>query len=169
MRDMMADFLDEGEMSMTWRVAILSLVIVNAAGCAAPILQNDAVREMADVRSVELRRLQALVSADMATAEQLHAPDFHLVNPTGRALSKAEYLHSVSSGESDYISWKPDEIEVRLQGPMAAIRYRWRVEMIFRGRNLGPMQGWSTGVYERRNGSWKIVWFQATRLSQTSP
>jgi hypothetical protein len=162
----MTQIFGRGEMPMTWRAAILSLVIVNAAGCAVPILRNDAFREMEDVRSVELSRLQALVSADMPTAEQLHATDFHLITPTGRALSKAEYLGSVTSGEMDYISWKPGEIEVRLQGPMAAIRYPWRAEMIFRGRNLGALQGWSTGLYERRNGSWRIVWYQATRSDQ---
>ena len=148
---------------MSWRAAILSLVLVTAAGCATPILQNGVTSEKEKVRSVELRRLQALVSADMATLEQLHAPDFHLITPTGRVRSKAEYLRSVSSGESDYLRQKPDEIEVRLQGPMAAIRYRWQVGMIFQGRNLGLIEGWSTGLYERRDGTWKIVWFQATR------
>ena len=114
---------------MIRRSAILSLVIVTAAGCATPILENDAVREKEEVRSVELRRVQALVSADMATAERLHAADFQVITPLGRSLSRAEYLGSVASGESDYVSWRPDEIDVRLQGPMAVIRYRWRVEI----------------------------------------
>jgi Domain of unknown function (DUF4440) len=41
-------------------------------------------------RELERTRLEALVRADMAVAEALHADDYQLITPGGAALSKRE-------------------------------------------------------------------------------
>jgi hypothetical protein len=125
---------------------------------------SGATRDEASVIAAERQRLGALVNGDMNTAERLHAHDFNVINPLGRSLSRAAYLSSVASGESDYFSWQPQNIEVRVHGPMAVIRYRSRVEMAVRGQRLPMMEAWNTGVYERRQGQWMIVWFQVTQI-----
>ena len=44
---------------------------------------------------LEERRTRALVDRDMACVEEMHAPDYELVTPAGRILSRASYLELI--------------------------------------------------------------------------
>jgi len=63
-----------------------------------------------DLAEIERGRLRALVNADLAFADQVHAEDFQLITPGGDSLSKEDYLESIASGEVDYLVWEPEEI-----------------------------------------------------------
>lgn len=54
------------------------------------------------LRATERQRLRALVEVNIAFANQLHADDFQLIPPSGRPLSKEEYLGAVASGVINY-------------------------------------------------------------------
>ena len=126
----------------------------------APIGNADALR------ATEVSRLRALVDADMETADQLHAEDFQLITPGGAALSKAEYLSGVASGELDYRLWEVDSpIDVRLFDGVAIIRYRSILRMVYHGSDLGSDKYWHTDSYEWRDSRWQVVWSQATRIN----
>ena len=88
-----------------------------------------------DLAAIERDRLRALVERDMDRAAELHADDFELITPSGRRLSKAEYLAAVRTRDIDYWSWEAGEIELREHGDVAAVRYP--AEMTFRGPD-GP-------------------------------
>lgn len=98
----------------------------------------------------------------MAVARRLHAEDFQVVNPLGLTASREQYLGYVANGTIDYSMWEPGPIAVRLNGRMAAIRYKSTVDMIARGERRPTREAWNTGVYEHRDGRWQIVWFHAT-------
>ena len=67
------------------------------------------------IREFERLRLEALVTGDLTAANLLHADDFQLITPSGRLLSKQDYLGGVASGHLNYRLWEIDsEIEVRL-------------------------------------------------------
>src|SRR5688572_2159904 len=76
------------------------------------------------LRSTERERLRALVTRDVDRAGQLHADDFQLINPLGGALSKAQYLAGIRSGQIHYLYWEPGSIAVRVYGDVAVIRYQ---------------------------------------------
>jgi hypothetical protein len=117
------------------------------------------------VRAVERKRLRSLVEADMKTADQLHADDFQLINPLGGALSKAQYLGLVASGEIDYLEWEPEAIDVKLSGDVAVIRYRAQLRISVKGLPNAPSgRFWHVDLYEKRNGRWQAVWSQATPI-----
>jgi len=118
------------------------------------------------LRATEVSRLRALVDADMETADKLHAEDFQLITPGGSALSKAEYLSGVASGELDYRLWEVDSpIDVRLFDGVAIIRYRSILRMVYHGSDLGSDKYWHTDSYEWRDSRWQVVWSQATRIN----
>lgn len=118
-----------------------------------------------DIRAVERARLRALVTADVETANRLHADDFQLINPLGGAMSKAEYLGAIASGDIDYLVWEPETIEVKLHGDVAVIRYRAELQIKVRAVPEAPTgRFWHTDVYERRNGAWQVVWSHATQI-----
>ena len=119
-----------------------------------------------DVREIERQRLRALVMGDLAAADLLHADDFQLITPSGRTLSKQDYLGGIASGHLNYRLWEIDsEIEVRLYEDVALIRYRSQLHMSLDGGEGEPLPFWHTDSYEWRDGRWQLVWSQATAIS----
>ena len=119
-----------------------------------------------DIRAIEHQRLRALVTGDLAAADLLHADDFQLITPSGRKLSKQDYLGGIASGHLDYRLWEIDsEIDVRLYGDVALIRYRSQLHMSLDGGEGEQRPFWHTDAYERRDGRWQVVWSQATEIS----
>lgn len=143
---------------------LASLAVLSPLFISPPSLQaqNDAHEEL---RSIERERLRSLVDADMKIADQLHADDFQLITPLGGALTKAQYLSAVGSGNIDYLEWKPEVIEVKVYGSSAVIRYRAQLRIIVKGLPNAPTgRFWHTDLYEKRNGRWQVVWSQATQI-----
>ena len=112
------------------------------------------------IRALERRRLRALVDGDIEAARPLHADDFQLVTPSGRTHTRESYLGAIASDELTYLVFEPiSEIEVRVYGSAAVIRYRSRIEM-----ESFKADCWHTDTYELRDGRWQIVWSQATAI-----
>jgi len=119
---------------------------------------------------IERERLHLLVDADVERAARLHADDFELITPSGRALSKDEYLGRIRSGRIDYTRWDAGDIVVRSYRGAAVLRYR--AEMVLASGNPAAdavpvvMHLWHTDLYERRSGRWQVVWSQATEIHE---
>lgn len=119
----------------------------------------------ADVmRDIERARLRALVAGDMELADSLHADDYELITPVGRAMSKEQYLGGIASGALNYVVFEPaSDIAVREYGRAAVVRYQARIEMHFDGEVDSDLF-WHTDLYEFRDGRWQAVWSHATRI-----
>lgn len=118
------------------------------------------------LREIERERLRALVAADLEVANLLHADDFQLINPSGGVLSKSDYLGGVASGLLNYRVWDPEgEIDVRVYGRVACLRYRSRLHMSYAGGEGALLNYWHTDLYEQCDGRWQVVWSQATAIS----
>ena len=134
--------------------------------CLSSYITN-AQTESEKLRIIEHARLRSLTEANMITADSLHADDFQLITPFGGTLSKGQYLAAIASGDVDYLLWKPDTIEVRLYGNAAVIRYQAEIRIKVKAVPDAPNgRFWHTDLYELRNGTWKVVWSQATQIRQ---
>ena len=118
------------------------------------------------LHEVEHARLRSLVAADLSVAEPLHADAYELITPGGATMSKRAYLDAIASGELDYSVFEPiSEIRVRLYDQAAILRYRVRIEVTVDGaRDQGTF--WHTDAYEVQEGTWRVVWSQATRIRE---
>ncbi|MFG1785338.1 nuclear transport factor 2 family protein [Rhodococcus oryzae] len=116
------------------------------------------------IRSTEQARLRALVAADIESARAMHGIDFQLITPVGAALTRDEYLGAIAAGQIDYLLWEPGEIEVRLLGDAAILRYRATLEVVFGGYRVPRTSYWHTDSYEFRDGRWQAIWSQATEI-----
>ena len=134
------------------------------ASCAHPPGAGPSPGEQEAVRQVEQLRLKLLVAGDVARARPLHAEDFQLINPVGRAFSREQYLGSLSRGYLDYLQWTPGPIEVRMLYGAAVIRYRALIQVSLGGTQRPLLPHWHTDYYEKRNGRWQVVWSQATEI-----
>jgi hypothetical protein len=120
--------------------------------------ERDALRE------IERARLRALVAGEVGQARALHADDFQLINPAGGVLSRDDYLDLIESHRFRYRAWDPEDIAVRLYGDVAVIRYQAEIQAISEGTTIPRGRYWHTDLYERRKGSWQVVWSQATKI-----
>src|SRR5512146_1267003 len=126
---------------------------------------DQAVAEI--LRATERERLRALVTGDVARARQLHAEDFQLINPFGGVLSKEQYLGGIESGHIHYLFWEPENIEVRVYGAVAVMRYQSQLEIVVLGRHIPRQRYWHTDLYEQRAGQWQVVWSHATGIQES--
>ena len=121
--------------------------------------------EADEIRAVEHERLRALVDADTVTAELLHADNFQLITPLGGTLSKSDYLGMIASGDVDYLFWEPGDMDVRVYGDAAVIRYQAEIKIKVTWAPDAPEgKFWHTDLYENQGGQWKVVWSQATQI-----
>lgn len=136
---------------------------VDSSGIQSASSQTETAATEADlIRATERERLRGLVAGDAGAVRDLHADDFQLINPSGAAASKDEYLGDVASGVVNYLVWEPGAITVRLYGDGAVIRYESQLEIIYNGQPAPLRPMWHTDAYEKRGGRWQVVWSQAT-------
>ena len=121
--------------------------------------------EQEALRAIERERLRALLEADMAVAESLHADDYQLIPPTGQALSKREYLDAIASHQLYYqVLEFISPIATHVSDQMAAVRYQCQLEVHAASGAMVSGTFWHTDIYEKRDGHWQAVWSQATRI-----
>ena len=122
------------------------------------------------LRALEQSRLQALVDVDMATLEEIHAPDFVLIPPPGFAMTREEYLAEVESGGLDYAVFEPiSDIEVSVHGDAAVLTYQSRISIDAAGQGELEHEAWHTYVYEETDDGWRLTWEQATAVGGFPP
>ncbi|WP_412537864.1 DUF4440 domain-containing protein [Longispora sp. K20-0274] len=115
---------------------------------------------------LERRRLAALVAADAAVLDDLHADDFVLVNPGGGEWDRMFYLGGVADGSIDYRRFEPvTPVRVVADDGVAVVRYRSAIEISVNGGPYLALNAWHLDCYRRdeRSGRWRCVWSQATR------
>jgi hypothetical protein len=109
--------------------------------------------------ALERRRTAALVQRDLPVIDELHSPEYELVTPTGRVLSRAVYIGAIAK-EPFYSGWEGSDFRVRTVGAMAVVRYVANIRFPS-GREFVV---WHIDTYEKRSAGWQAVWSQATEL-----
>jgi len=123
-----------------------------------------------ELRSLEASRINSLVVRDMDTAERLHADVYELITPRGVALSRAEYLRSIASGELSYQRFEAvSEMQVLGgDGLIAVLRYKSAID-VDSGSGVWSAICWHTDCYRRHpQMGWQAVWSQATAIDDDS-
>ena len=150
---------------ITYLIALPAAVLVLAGAAAATANANAGTgRSAADqVRMAELTLLRAAVDGDTHAAGALLAPDLQLIDVTGTAETRADYLANIG-GRLDFVTIKPIEpISVRVHGDSAVARLKLKFKVVAYGQTV-QHDGWTTDLWERRDGHWKVVWSQTTAI-----
>ena len=150
---------------ITYLIALPAAVLVLAGAAYATASANAGTgRSAADqVRTAEQTLLRAEVDADTHTAAALLAPDLQLIDPTGGAGTRADDLANIGGGV-DFVTIKPIEpISVRVHGDSAVARLKLKFKVVAYGQTV-QHDGWTTDLWERRDGRWQLVWSQTTAV-----
>ena len=82
---------------------------------------------------------------------------------TGTTETRADYLANIGGGV-DFVTLKPIKpISVRVHGNDAVARVKLRFNVVAHGQTL-QHEGWTTDLFERSDGRWKLVWSQSTAI-----
>jgi hypothetical protein len=81
----------------------------------------------------------------------------------GVAETRSDYLATIG-GAVDFVTIKPvSAIKVHLYGNTAVARFQEAFEVVA-GPDRLKHRGWTTDLFERRQGRWQLVWSQTTAI-----
>lgn len=142
-------------------LAALVVCVVTAAALAGRGTRVVGTPAADQVRAAVISLLRAGVDGDTATAGKLLAPDFQLIDPFGAPESRKTYLDAINGGV-DFVTITPvSPIRVRVYGNIAVARFQEHF-VVVAGPDRLDHRGWTTHLFERRNGRWLLVWSQTT-------
>jgi hypothetical protein len=141
--------------------AVMAATSIASAGTAKPAAGHGRTADR--IRTIERTLLHASVVGDTHTARALLASDLQQIDVTGGRETRADYLANIG-GAVDFVTLKPVKpISVRVHGNTAIARIKLQFKVIAHGQTV-EYQGWTTDVFQRRGGHWKLTWSQSTAI-----
>lgn len=127
----------------------------------APALEATAAeRELLDA---ELGRFDAQVRRDTAALRNFFGDDLVYIHSNALVESKEHFIESVATGRIQYDSLVPIRVGHRIEGLSAIGTGRVRVQARLNGV-LARLELLFTTVHVRRQGRWRLVQWQSTRV-----
>ena len=118
------------------------------------------------IRDLEGQINAAVVSGDLHVFERLLADDFTHTNQSGIFRTRAQWLANHKPGQSPYDAYDVDDMKIRVYGDTTVVTARTTP----RGRDSKgkPITGQYRylRVWAKRDGQWRAVAFQGTRIAQ---
>ena len=119
-----------------------------------------------EIRALEAAVSQAILKADRDFFDKQLADDFTHTSHTGRFVNKGQWLGELRPGQSLYQLYEVDELVVRIYGETAVATGRSMPAGTNSKGQLITGKYRFTRVWVRREGEWKAVAFQGTRIEQ---
>jgi hypothetical protein len=143
------------------------LAVAGALALAAPSLllgasTAEANDEAAVTESVEVLR-KAIFQADRARLEQVAAGQISYGHSDGRVETKEQFINSVMTRKQTVKSLAFPELKVAVVGDAAIARHIYLAESELDGKQTTTKIG-ALQVWQKQNGSWKLLARQGFRL-----
>jgi ketosteroid isomerase-like protein len=108
---------------------------------------------------------QAIVRKDRAAIEANMAEDFRQIDGAGNLETKASFVEALMSDALVIDPYTVEEFEVRLYGDVAQLSGRTRMTGRYDGKPFTSHYRY-IDTYVRRDGAWKVVSVQITRIAE---
>ena len=106
---------------------------------------------------------RAIVAKDRSAVEANMADDFRQIDAYGNVESKASFVRGLLSPDLRIDPYIVDDFEVRLYGDVALLSGRTRMTGEFQDNSFTSHYRY-IDVYVRRDGEWKVVSVQISRI-----
>jgi ketosteroid isomerase-like protein len=107
----------------------------------------------------------AIVRKDRAAIEANMAEDFRQIDAAGNVEGKRSFVDDIVSADLRIDPYTVEDFDVRLYGDVALLSGRTRMTGTFQGKPFASHYRY-IDVYVRRNGEWKIVSVQISRIPE---
>jgi ketosteroid isomerase-like protein len=146
------------------KIAGVATVTLWLASSLLPIrAQAPDSAEVALLKKLEDQRIQAGVRKDTDTIAAATADDYVQIDLEGNAFGKAEAMRRIRSSRIQLKSNTIDDLNIRIYGNTAVVTGRSTAKGTIDGNDF-PRVRYSR-VYVKRDGQWKVVLFQLTRIA----
>ena len=139
------------------------LLVVIWLGSIAPAAQHGTAAEIALIKKLEDERIQAGVRKDTDRIAAATADEYVQIDLDGNVFDKAAAMRRIRSSQIQLQSNTIDDMTVRIFGGTAVVTARSTAKGTIDGRDF-PQVRYSR-VYLKRDGQWKVVLFQMTRIA----
>jgi hypothetical protein len=133
-------------------------------GAAARAQAAPAQKDEAGLQQAEKNRFAAMVKADVAALDKMLAPELSYTHGDARVVDKTVFLAELKAGDFKYLTIEPADIKVRVYGETAVVTGGAAMDIVNKG-TPAKIRIRYTNMQVKRNGSWQMVAWQATRLA----
>lgn len=140
----------------------LLLWLAPALHASMPLIHRED-RLHREIEALESQWRDALLQNDVAALGRLLADDYLGINPNGTLETKADVLAARRTGQVRISALDPENVKIHVYGETAVVTSRVDVRGQSSGRDISGFYHY-TRVYSRREGQWKIVSFEASRM-----
>ena len=133
------------------------------AAVPVPFTHHDSASMHKEVEALEQDWRQALLASNVTELDHLLADDYLGVTANGTLETKADLLAMRRSGTTKLSQLDLSDLKVRVYGDTAVVTSRAEVAGTNGGTDISGRYRY-TRVYNRRNGQWRIVSFEASRM-----
>jgi len=138
-------------------------VMLHGCGSKPPVQSADRPTIVAELTSQADRWDKAIVRKDRVAIEQNMAADFRLIDGSGNVESKASFVDDLVSPDLQIDPYTVEDFDVRLYGDVALLSGRTRMTGRYEGKPFTSHYRY-IDIYARRDGAWKIVSVQISRI-----
>ena len=117
------------------------------------------------ILKLEEERNQAILHGDAAALDRMTADDYTFITLRGELRTKTQVLENFRTGQAKYDSRTISDLKVRVYGDSAVVTGRAVQNGMENGKDYSG-DYWFTRVYVKRDGQWKTVALQTTRIQQ---
>lgn len=129
-----------------------------------PFTHRDSATSHKEIEGLEQDWRRAQLTANVTEIDHLLADDYLGVTANGTLETKADLLAMRRSGTTKFSQLDLTDLKVRVYGDTAVVTSRAEVSGTNGGTDISGLYRY-TRVYNRRNGQWRIVSFEASRIS----
>ncbi len=152
--------------SLVFGVMICALPSPLHAAIPIPFTHHDSASMHKEVEALEQEWRQALLASNVTELDHLLADDYLGVTANGTLETKADLLAMRRSGTTKLSQLDLSDLKIRVYGDTAVVTSRAEVAGTNGGTDISGRYRY-TRVYNRRNGQWRIVSFEASRMADS--
>jgi ketosteroid isomerase-like protein len=135
-----------------------------AWAASLPFSHHDNASSHKEIEGLEQDWRSATLSSNLTELDHLLADDYLGVTANGTLETKADLLAMRRSGTTRFSQLNLTDLKVRVYGDTAVVTSRAEVSGTNGGTDISGRYRY-TRVYNRRNGQWRIVSFEASRIA----
>ena len=148
------------------RIALVALLALSAQACAQRAPENsDLQTSMTLLTSQADAWDKAIVRKDRAAIEANMAEDFRQIDSAGNVETKASFVDGLVSDKLEIDPYTVEDFDVRLYGDVALLSGRTRMTGRYDGKPFTSHYRY-IDIYARKDGLWKIVSVQITKIPE---
>jgi ketosteroid isomerase-like protein len=118
------------------------------------------------VIELDRQRMIALTQMDIDKVKEFLSDELVWTHTSGRVDTRESQITSMKSGEIVYSRYEPSDVKAQDYGDFVVITGKADIQVDFRGTRY-PLDVRFTDGWHRKDGTWKMVFWQATTFTYT--